>query len=172
MKKYLNYLLILVFFIGCNNKSIENLDSVVRDKRIRRLVDEYIDNVLRKNDDKNVYVTGSIGKDLNTIEIGLYNQQPILYTNKDADYLNSYLKSKQFGFFRYKGINFYVTNDLQNIFKLEYKSFDQSENKFKTKNAPETNDPYSMFININKKDSSITYYSNLSKESLKWKEVK
>jgi len=171
MKKYLNCLLLLVFFVGCN-KSIENLDSVVRDKRIRQLVDEYIGNVLKKDDEKNVYVTGGIGKNPNTIEIGVYNQKPILYTNKDADYLNSYLKSKRFGFFRYKGINFYVTNDLQNIFKLEYKSFGESENKFETKNAPEPNDPYSMFININKKDSVVTYYSNLSKESLKWKYVK
>ena len=171
MKKYLNYLLILVFFISCN-KSIENLDSVIQDKKIRNLVDEYIENVLNKNDNKNVYVTGSTSIDLNSIEIDLYNQKPILYTNQDAYYLNSYLESKQFGFFIYKGINFYVTKDLQEIFKLEYKSFGESSNKFDRMDAPENNDPYSMFININKKDSSIAYYSNLSKETLKWKKIK
>lgn len=171
MKKYLYYFLFLPFFIGCNG-SIENLDAVVQDKRIQQLLDEYIVNVLRMDENKNVFVAGNIGKKSKTVEIALYNQQPILYINQDADYLNLYLKSKEFGFFRYKGINFYVTNDLQNIFKLEYKSFDHFQNKFEKKNEPEPNDPYSMFININIRDSSITYYSNSSKESLKWKKIK
>lgn len=171
MKKYINLLFISILFIGCS-KNVTNLNTVVKDRKTRTLVNEYVDNVIVKNDNRNIYITGNIGKNPNVIEIGLYNQRPILYTDQDTDYLNSYIKSKQFGFFRYRGINFYVTNDLKNIFNLKYKSFEQVKNKFEKQNMPEPTDYYSMYININKKDSSIVYYSNLSKESLKWKEIK
>jgi len=171
MKKYLGYIFILILFVSCN-ENVATLDLVVQDRKIRLLVNEYIDNVLNKNVNNNIYVTATVGKNPNIIEIGLYNQRPIVYTDNDTEYLNTYIKSKQFGIFKYKGVNFFVTNDLKNIFKLNYKSFNEAQSMFEKKSMPEPNDFYTMFINMNKEDSSIFYYSNLSKESLKWKEMK
>lgn len=171
MEKYSSYLFILILCASCN-KNVANLEAVIQNRRVRVLVNEYVTNILSKNSSHNIYVTGTTAKNSDTIEISLYNQRPVFYTDNDMDYLNTYIKSKQFGIFKYKGVNFYVTNDLRDIFNLNYKSFDYVKDKFDKQTVPEPTDYYSMFININKKDSSIIYYSNLSKESLKWKEIK
>lgn len=171
MKKYIKLFFVLILLVSCN-ENVTNLNDIIHEKRIQILLNEYVDNVISKKDNGNIFVTGTVGDDHNILEIGLYNQKPVLYEDKDAKYLNSYIESKKIGFFKYKNVNFYVTDDLKNIFKLEYMDFDKIKNEFDTKDMPEPTDHYNMYINVNKKDSSIFYYSNLSKESLKWKEIK
>ena len=169
MRKQIKYFSILILFTSCERR-ISNLKDIIRDKRMITFVNEFVDNVKSKNDNNNVYITGTIGKNPNILEIGLYNQQPILYS--EGDYLNSYIKSRKFGLFTYNGINFYVTNDLKGIFDLQYENFDKVINRFDKQEIAKPTDYYSMFINITKKDSTLIYYSNLSKESLKWKKIK
>ncbi len=170
MKKYLNILIILSLFLSCS-KNMTSLDSIIYNAKIRRLINEFANQVIQNSNNKNIYITSSIGKDSNIMEIGIYNERPSLYNNKNAKFLNTNLESKRIGLFKYKGINFYVTDDLKNIFKLNYEDIDKVKNKFDLKDSPIPIDNYCMFININKKDSCIIYSSNLPGATLKWKKL-
>ena len=170
MKSFSKYLFIFILLSGCT-KNVTNLNEIIQEKRLQILLNEFAKNVKIKKENNNIYITGIIGKNPNILEISFYNQKPVYYTDKNMEELNSYLKFRKFGIFKYKGITFFVTDDLRQIFKLNYKNFDAVKNNFDEQDIPKPTDYYSMFINFNKKDLSIIYYSNLSKESLKWKNM-
>ena len=157
MKKLIAIYFIFLLLTSCNR--VSNLDSVGKNEKLNIAINEFVDKVQQQNSDdrqKAIYIAGTKKND-SIYQISAYNHRPTLYTDKTAKFLNKNFEEASLGFFRYKGFDFFVDQDLKGLFELKYEKVKDIKSKLNIENMPYPTDYPTMWINLNTKSNKISY---------------
>lgn len=160
---------IFVIVLSSCNKNPE-ITEVVNNKKIIAEIDRFIEDSDKKNKEKFMVVSGFDNPEKQKIDILLTNHKPVIIAENTARN-NEEIKNSKYGYFTYKNYEFLISDKMKNVFKLDYKNFDDMKKhftikeKFATKEEAMKNKWRTMYVRFDTAKDSIEQ-SNISELSL------